>query len=49
MSASQPYWAVRAHLLAQAGRAAEARLAYDQAIALATDPAVKRFLSDRRG
>jgi len=49
VSASQPYWAVRAHLLAQAGRAAEARLAYDQAIALATDPAVKRFLSDRRG
>jgi len=49
VSASQPYWAVRAHFLAEAGRAAEARVAYDRAIALATDPAVKRFLSDRRG
>src|SRR5438874_8200092 len=49
VSASQPYWAVRAHLLAQAGRAAEAGVAYDRAIALATEPAVKRFLSDRRG
>src|SRR5437762_8195837 len=49
VSASQPYWAVRGHLLAEAGRTAEARVAYDRAIALATDPAVKRFLSDRRG
>lgn len=40
----QPYWAVRAHLLAHAGRAADARLAYDRAIGLSDDIAVRTFL-----
>jgi predicted RNA polymerase sigma factor len=49
VSAYQPYWAVRAHLLEQAGRRPEARDAYDRAIGLAEDDAVRRFLLDRRG
>ncbi len=44
----QPYWAARAELLAKAGRAAEAREAYDIAIGLERDPAVRRFLQQRR-
>jgi RNA polymerase sigma-70 factor (ECF subfamily) len=44
----QPYWALRADLLAKLGRGAEARLAYDEAIARERDPAVIRFLSERR-
>lgn len=44
----QPYWALRAHLLAELGRAAEACAAYDEAIARERDPAVIRFLSERR-
>jgi RNA polymerase sigma-70 factor (ECF subfamily) len=40
----QPYWAVRAHLLAQLGRPEAAREAYSQAIGLAEDPAVREFL-----
>ena len=46
--AYQPWWATRAALLAQAGRAAEAGDAYDRAIGLATDPAVRGFLQGRR-
>jgi RNA polymerase sigma-70 factor, ECF subfamily len=44
----QPYWALRADLLAKLGRADEARAAYDEAIARERDPAVIRFLSERR-
>ena len=44
----QPYWAVRAHLLRTAGRAEDARDAYDRAIGLAEDPAIRRFLIERR-
>jgi RNA polymerase sigma-70 factor (ECF subfamily) len=40
----QPAWATRAHLLALAGRAKEARAAYDRAISLTTEPAVRRYL-----
>jgi hypothetical protein len=40
--------AVRAHLLRQLGRAAEARQAYDVALALTTNPAERRFLQSRR-
>jgi len=45
----QPYWAVRAHLLQQLGRAPEAFHAYDRAISLAEDPAVREFLLQKRG
>ncbi len=41
----QPYWAVRARLLSDAG-AAEAGPSYARAIALAEDPAVRTWLSD---
>jgi RNA polymerase sigma-70 factor (ECF subfamily) len=43
----QPWWALRAHLLARAGRRDEAATAYGQSIELATDPAVARFLEER--
>ncbi len=45
----QPYWAVRAHLLQRLGQRAEASAAYDLAIGLAEDDAVRRFLLERRG
>ena len=45
----QPYWALSADLYAQLGRSAEARAAYDEAMARERDVAVIRFLSDRRG
>jgi predicted RNA polymerase sigma factor len=44
----QPYWAARAELLARANRHAEALRAYDLAIGLERDPAVRRFLQQRR-
>ena len=44
----QPYWAVRAHVLRSLGRASEAAAAYDRAIGLTEDPAVRRFLLDQR-
>src|SRR5580704_7330418 len=47
VSGYQPYWAVRAHLLQLLGRQPEAKSAYDQAIGLALDPAVKEFLSQK--
>ena len=40
----QPYWATRAHLLAKAGRADEARTSFDRAIGLSEEPAVRAFL-----
>jgi len=45
----QPYWAVRAHLLARAGRTVEAAAAYAQAIGLTEDPAVRAFLLAKKG
>jgi predicted RNA polymerase sigma factor len=44
----QPYWAARAELLAKSGAHAEARDAYDTAISLERDPAIRRFLQNRQ-
>jgi predicted RNA polymerase sigma factor len=44
----QPYWAARAELLARAGAHDEARRAYEIAIGLERDPAVRRFLQRRQ-
>jgi predicted RNA polymerase sigma factor len=41
----QPYWAARAHLLLELGRLGEAASAFDEAIRLTEDDAVRRFLS----
>jgi len=49
VSTYQPYWAVRAHLCQALGRTTEAAAAYDRAIGLAEDPAVRRFLLQKRG
>jgi predicted RNA polymerase sigma factor len=49
ISVYQPYWAVRAHLLQQLGKTPEAMDAFDRAIGLAEDAAVKQFLLQRRG
>jgi len=48
VSGYQPYWAVRAHLLQRLARTPEAKSAYDRAIGLTEDPAVKEFLFQRR-
>jgi RNA polymerase sigma-70 factor (ECF subfamily) len=45
----QPYWAARAELLSRLGETVAAEEAYDQAIGLEADPAVRRFLQKRRG
>ena len=45
----QPYWAARAHLLAKASLYDEALAAYDQAIGLSEDPAVRTFLQEKAG
>jgi predicted RNA polymerase sigma factor len=44
----QPYWAARAELLAKTGACNEARRAYEIAIGLERDPAVRRFLQRRQ-
>ena len=44
----QPYWAARAELLSRSGADAEARKAYEIAIGLERDAAVRRFLEKRR-
>lgn len=44
----QPAWATRAYLLCESGRIAEARQAYDKAIALTTERAVRDYLKRRR-
>jgi predicted RNA polymerase sigma factor len=49
VAAYQPYWAVRAHLLQRLGKTSEALDAFDRAIGLAEDPAVRQFLLQRRG
>jgi predicted RNA polymerase sigma factor len=43
----QPYWAARAELLAKVGAHEDARLAYEMAIGLERDEAVRRFLQGR--
>ena len=48
MSQYQPYWSARAHLLARADRLEQARAAYDHAIGLAIDPAIRGFLQGRK-
>lgn len=40
----QPYWAARAHLLAQLGQTQEAQAAFERAIGLSDDPAVRAYL-----
>jgi len=40
----QPYWATRAHLLGRAGRAADARAAFERAVALAGDERLRAAL-----
>jgi RNA polymerase sigma-70 factor, ECF subfamily len=44
----QPYWAARAGLLARAGALDAAEAAYERAIGLEPDPAVRAFLQQRR-
>lgn len=44
----QPWWAARADLLARTGASAEARHAYEIAIGLEPDPAVRSFLQQRQ-
>jgi len=44
----QPYWALRGHMLKALGRAPEAGEAYERAIGLSEDPAVRVFLLGRR-
>jgi RNA polymerase sigma-70 factor, ECF subfamily len=44
----QPYWAARAELLARTGDGTGAEEAYQLAIGLEADPAVRRFLQERR-
>ena len=48
VSRYQPYWAVRAHLLQEIGKTPESLEAYDRAIGLAEDPAVRQFLLNKR-
>jgi RNA polymerase sigma-70 factor (ECF subfamily) len=40
----QPYWATRAHLEQRLGREGEARAAFETALRLTRDPAVRRYL-----
>lgn len=44
----QPYWAVRAHFLRQLDRTQAAAEAFDRAIGLSEDGAVRAFLTERR-
>jgi predicted RNA polymerase sigma factor len=46
VTAYQPYWALRAHLLGALGRSSDARAAYATAIGLCEDPSVRAFLTD---
>ena len=48
VAAYQPYWAVRAHLLKKLGHEAEASEAFDRAIGLSEDGAVRQFLLEQR-
>jgi predicted RNA polymerase sigma factor len=44
----QPYWAARAEFLLRTGERAEAHQAYEIAIGLERDPAVRRYLQQRQ-
>ena len=44
----QPYWAVKAHLLAKCERRVEARTAYATAIGMTVNPGVRGFLAAKR-
>jgi RNA polymerase sigma-70 factor (ECF subfamily) len=44
----QPYWAACAHILTDAGKIRAAHEAYEQAIGLERDPAVRAFLQQRK-
>jgi RNA polymerase sigma-70 factor (ECF subfamily) len=46
--AYQPYWAARAELLARTGARDDAQKAYEIAIGMESDPAVRRFLEKKR-
>jgi len=48
VTAYQPYWAVRAHLLSELKRLTEAKDAFERAIGLSEDDAVRTFLLERR-
>jgi RNA polymerase sigma-70 factor (ECF subfamily) len=48
LAAYQPYWAARAELLARSGDVAGAEASYQLAIGLESDPAVRRYLQERR-
>ncbi|HEX5005949.1 MAG TPA: DUF6596 domain-containing protein [Hyphomonadaceae bacterium] len=48
LTSYQPYWAARAELLSRWGAAMEAREAYDMAIGLERELAVRRFLMKRK-
>ena len=49
VSGYQPYWAVRAHLLQRLEKSPETLEAYNRAIGLTEDPAVREFLLQKRG
>ena len=44
----QPYWAARADMLARCGQTEAARAAFERAIGLTIDPAVRAYLSSRQ-
>lgn len=44
----QPYWAVRAHVLAQLGQVGEAADCFETAAGLSEDPSVRAYLLERR-
>jgi RNA polymerase sigma-70 factor (ECF subfamily) len=48
LSQYQPWWAARAELLVRCHRKVEAAAAYEQAIGLEPDPAIRRFLQSRQ-
>ena len=43
----QPAWATRAHLLAERGATREASAAYEKAISLTTEPALRAYLTEK--
>ena len=47
IAAHQPWWAARAHLLAMAGRHAEAAAAYGRALALTVEPRLRAWMTQR--
>jgi predicted RNA polymerase sigma factor len=47
IAAYQPYWALRGHLFRTLGKTSPARDAYQRAIGLSEDPAVREFLAAR--